>query len=167
MRETPPPDRPDEADQPDWRTRLDRARRFWQFCLFLPFVYLLVGWGAEALWFPGGKKGLWPSVDPSLYRGILSLLGGVVFGAQTALMLIRKRHADLLDEAADNPDRMAKIYWRRTLYMAGCSDLVSFFGLLGFLVKGHWFVIVGLCGFSYILYAQAYPRAILLDRPEE
>ncbi|MFP4379333.1 MAG: hypothetical protein ACLFUS_02430 [Candidatus Sumerlaeia bacterium] len=158
------PQAPEE--QPLWETRIARVRLLWQICLFLPFLYLLLCLGIENIWKGNPKSGLWPTLSEEAYRSILSVLGGLCFGAEVALLLIRQRFALIIEANKSDLDSMARVYGRRTFLMAACADFVSFMGLIAFLLRGHWIVLSVFCAASYLLYAQAYPRASKLVNRE-
>lgn len=139
-----------------------RTQWLWRFCLCLPFFYLGIAWLVERIWFlPTSRAGFWP-LTPAARGGLLILFGGVAVGTQAAVALVHRSFAGKLEAPDLSPKRMAELYWKRTLYLAACADTVSGLGLIVFLLIGHWTALAAFCGYSYLIYAQAYPRARLL-----
>ena len=146
----------------DPQETIARARRLWRICLALPFLYLVLAWLIDRHFFKAGI-GFWPMPAP-VYRIVLS---GFVCGAAIIQMLVLGLHLTFqrrIREVRLVLPRVAHLYWRRTLYIALCADIVSGLGLIAFLIHADWEALVGFCLFSYLLYIQAYPRARFLER---
>ncbi|NQU44656.1 hypothetical protein HQ520_15300, partial [bacterium] len=96
------------------------------------------------------------------FHAAASLAGGVVVGVEIVVILLKKTFARRIRTPDLAGERMAMLYWLRTLYLAGAADFVSALGLVLFILSGSWGSLVFLCGLSYLFYAQAYPRARFL-----
>ncbi|HUT25130.1 MAG TPA: hypothetical protein VM492_12365 [Sumerlaeia bacterium] len=156
-RAAPPPRSAEET--------LRRAVWLWRCCLGLPFLYLGIAALVERIWFePNSHFGFWPMREEHFNRLILSF-GFLALVSQGVLIFLRMLFEDRMEEVRLMRARVAELYWKRTLYMAACADVVSGLGLVAFLIHADWMPLVGFCICSYFLYAQAYPRARLLDDP--
>jgi hypothetical protein len=135
---------------------LRRARRLWQLCLMLPFVYVGAAFAIDRLFFTSGF-GFW-AVTPTVYRRILLVFAALAVCAQVALVVLHRHFQARIREVRLSPARAALLYHRRTIYMAACADAVSGLGLIAFLINADWMALIVFCVVSYFLYVQAYPR---------
>lgn len=153
---------PDE----DPREVLARTRLMWQLALFLPFVYIGIGWAVERFWFePREIDGLW-AMRRQTFLNLLGAALAAALGLQALVVWLRLRFRRLLLEARLQPKRLAALYYRRTLYLMLCADTASGLGLILFLLGGDWRPFLALCMFCYLLYVQASPGGTLLDDAE-
>ena len=160
------PDRPSPNDPSlDPNEPIRRARVFWHICLFLPFVYIGIGLIVDRFVFiPNNGVGFWPMQQRSYDRLVYCLIVLVIL-AQGGVLVAHGIFARKILAHRLIPWKAARYYWLRTLVVAACADSVTLFGLIVFLLSAQWEPLLGCCIYAFIVYAQAYPRAHLLDEP--
>ena len=111
---------------------------------------------------PDGVPGFWPMRDTTYY-GVIAVFGLLSIAAQIGIVVLRATYGRRIRLERLIVSRVAELYWKRTLYMAACADLVSSLGLIAFLMRANWHALVAFCIWSYLLYAQVYPRGRFMD----
>lgn len=130
--------------------------RLWRFCLFLPFLYVGLGWWADRSLFEGEPG--WFRLEGAASHGLLAGLALLVLATEGVLLVLRRRFRLSAQKLGADFPRWQNLYWKRTLYMAGCADTVCFLGLAHFLLQGNWIAFFVCLAAAYLFYAQAYPR---------
>ncbi|HBF35311.1 TPA: hypothetical protein DDW35_12190 [Candidatus Sumerlaeota bacterium] len=140
---------------------LHRAQWTWRMCLLLPFCYLGIAWLVEKWCFDAAHHGFLPLRRDKIDI-FISIFAGLVVAAQITLILLRSRFAAVLHRRESSKMETAYLYWKRTLWLLCCADIPSGLGLILFLLFGYWCLLIAFSVCSYLLYAQAYPRARIL-----
>ncbi|MBN1868511.1 hypothetical protein JW916_14610 [Candidatus Sumerlaeota bacterium] len=161
------PDKPPPQDSsPDPTEPIRRARLLWHLCLVLPFVYIGIAEIVDRFLFaPNNGLGLWPMRSDS-YDWTIRILIALVVAIQVGVVVLHLVFARRIRICSLIPARAARLYWWRTAAVAACGDTVTFFGLIVFLLSARWPPLLGCCIYAYIVYAQAYPRAHLVEDPQ-
>lgn len=152
----------DESPEQSLQERLiHRSQWTWRLCLLLPFCYLGIAWLVDGCWFSGARRGFLP-MRGDMERLTVALVGGFTFSAQIGIVLLRRRFGEILKKKNHSKIEVAYLYWKRTLWLVCCADIPSGLGLILFLLLGNWNYPMAFCACSYVLYAQAYPRARII-----
>ncbi len=147
------------SEFPEADALIRRAQWMWRGCLLLPFIYLGIAFLLNHFWFVPHRfgAGLWPMRSES-FNVLLGVFGALAAGSQAAHYVYRKRFNERIARERLKPMAAAKLYWKRTIYLVCCADLVSGLGLVAFLLNAHWNALIAFCLISYLLYIQSYPR---------
>ena len=138
-----------------------RAQWTWRLCLLLPFCYLGIAWLVDGWFFTTARHGFLP-MRRDIVQMVISVLGGLAVAAQLTILLLRHKFAAALRRKESSKVETAYLYWKRTLWLVCCADIPSGLGLIQFLLFGDWTILIVFSACSYLLYAQAYPRARIL-----
>jgi len=141
-----------------------RLQGYWMGMLVLPLLYLLACLAIGKYWFD--RKGI-DGLSPLSRDGAIvfwTVLGIAALTGSCLILNLEERFSQWLDEAADDPLEFFRLLSRRLLILGAICDVVSFLGVIYFLVDANIMPMAATGAYGYMLYAQIYPHKKVLKK---
>jgi len=148
------------------RETIRQLQFYWCGLLCLPLAYLGGCIAIQKWWFgPAGRHGLLPlSQHPNESAVLAAVCGLTALLAEALLVFLRRRFGKWLEEAAQNMAEFLRLLRRRLLILGALCDLVSFFGVIYYVLDGDLRAMLAFGILAYVLYAQIFPQERLAEK---